>query len=134
MRQIGLICHKLRLKLRTYLDKIRTFRLAKKFTHILHQNDYCNVKDSNTWKLLVSIEALINFNFMIPCIAILYYNNPKRCSCAQSILFYFTAALTASVVQWSEFLATDAEVSGPIPGATRFSEQQWVWNGVHSAS
>jgi hypothetical protein len=23
---------------------------------------------------------------------------------------------------------------GLIPGATRFSEKQWVWNGVHSAS
>jgi hypothetical protein len=23
---------------------------------------------------------------------------------------------------------------GSIPGATRFSEKQWVWNGVHSAS
>jgi hypothetical protein len=22
---------------------------------------------------------------------------------------------------------------GPIPGATRFSEKQWVWNGVRSA-
>ena len=41
---------------------------------------------------------------------------------------------TSSVVQWSGFLATDAEVSGSIPGATRFSEWQWVWNGVHSAS
>ena len=41
---------------------------------------------------------------------------------------------TASVVQWSEFLATDTVVSGSIPGATRFSEWQWVWNGVHSAS
>ena len=29
---------------------------------------------------------------------------------------------TASVVYWSEFLATDTEVSGSIPGATRFSE------------
>ena len=29
---------------------------------------------------------------------------------------------TASVVKWSEFLATDTEVSGSIPGATRFSE------------
>ena len=29
---------------------------------------------------------------------------------------------TASVVEWSEFLATDTEVSGSIPGATRFSE------------
>jgi len=37
---------------------------------------------------------------------------------------------------WSsgQFLATDTEVSGSIPGATRFSEWQWVWNGVHSAS
>jgi hypothetical protein len=23
---------------------------------------------------------------------------------------------------------------GPFPGATTFSEKQWVWNGVHSAS
>jgi hypothetical protein len=23
---------------------------------------------------------------------------------------------------------------GSIPGATRFSEKQWAWNGVHSAS
>jgi hypothetical protein len=29
----------------------------------------------------------------------------------------------ASVVLWSEFLATDPEVSGSIPGATRFSEK-----------
>jgi hypothetical protein len=34
----------------------------------------------------------------------------------------------------SEFLATDPEVLGSIPGASRFSERQWVWNGVHSAS
>jgi hypothetical protein len=30
-------------------------------------------------------------------------------------------------------LAADPEVSGSIPGFARFSEQQWVWNGVHSA-
>jgi hypothetical protein len=29
----------------------------------------------------------------------------------------------ASVVQWSEFLATAPEISGLIPGATRFSEK-----------
>jgi hypothetical protein len=29
---------------------------------------------------------------------------------------------------------TDAEVLVSIPGASRFSERQWVWNGVHSAS
>jgi predicted membrane protein len=33
-----------------------------------------------------------------------------------------------------EFLATDPEVSGSIPGATRFSQKKWVWKGVHSAS
>jgi hypothetical protein len=41
---------------------------------------------------------------------------------------------TASVVWWSEFLPTVPEVLGSIPGATRFSEEQWVSNGVHSAS
>jgi hypothetical protein len=29
----------------------------------------------------------------------------------------------ALVIQWSEFLATDPEVPGSIPGATRFSEK-----------
>jgi hypothetical protein len=32
-----------------------------------------------------------------------------------------------------DFLAADPEVPDSIPGATRFSKQQWVWNGVHSA-
>jgi hypothetical protein len=41
---------------------------------------------------------------------------------------------TASVVYWSEFLATDPEVLGSIPGDSRFFEKQWVWNGVHLAS
>jgi hypothetical protein len=40
---------------------------------------------------------------------------------------------TASMVWWSEFLAANPEVPGSILGATRFSEQQCVWNGVHSA-
>jgi hypothetical protein len=39
-----------------------------------------------------------------------------------------------SVVYCSEFLATDPEVPGTIPGASRFSEKQRLWNGVHSAS
>jgi hypothetical protein len=30
-------------------------------------------------------------------------------------------------------LAANPEVSGSIPGATRFSEYQWVWYEVHSA-
>jgi hypothetical protein len=33
----------------------------------------------------------------------------------------------------SDFLATDSQVPGSILGAARFSEYQWVWNGVHSA-
>jgi hypothetical protein len=31
------------------------------------------------------------------------------------------------------FLAADTEDPGSIPGATKFSEYQSVWNGVHSA-
>jgi hypothetical protein len=41
--------------------------------------------------------------------------------------FLFTVGsvrrVTASVVWWSEFLATDPEVPGSIHGATRFSEK-----------
>jgi hypothetical protein len=33
----------------------------------------------------------------------------------------------------SGFLAANSEVPGSILGATRFSEWQWVWNGVHSS-
>jgi hypothetical protein len=38
------------------------------------------------------------------------------------------------VVQWAEFLAASPEAQCSIPGTTKFSAQQWVWNGVHSAS
>jgi hypothetical protein len=33
----------------------------------------------------------------------------------------------------SEFLAFNPEIPGSIPVATRFSEYQWVFNGVRSA-
>jgi hypothetical protein len=33
----------------------------------------------------------------------------------------------------SEFLVANLEVMVSIPCATKFSEQQWVWNEVHSA-
>jgi hypothetical protein len=46
---------------------------------------------------------------------------------------YVIEQVTASVIKWSEFLPANPEVPGSIPSATRFSEQQWVWNGVHSA-
>jgi hypothetical protein len=41
--------------------------------------------------------------------------------------------MTESVVLWSELLAAEPEFPDPIPGATKFSESQWVWNGVYSA-
>jgi hypothetical protein len=34
---------------------------------------------------------------------------------------------------FQEFVAANPEAPGSIPGATRFSEYQCVWNGVHSA-
>jgi hypothetical protein len=37
-----------------------------------------------------------------------------------------SVCVAASVVQWSEFLATDPEVPVSIPGATTFSEKLWV--------
>ena len=37
------------------------------------------------------------FMFMVLCIAILYYNNPTRCSYAQSILFHCSVTLHVSL-------------------------------------
>jgi hypothetical protein len=45
-------------------------------------------------------------------------NNPDNLIC-----FYLYIRTTASEIYWSEFLATDIEVPGSIPGATRFSEK-----------
>ena len=36
------------------------------------------------------------FMFTVRCIAILYYNNPTKCSCAQSILFHCSVTLHVS--------------------------------------
>jgi hypothetical protein len=44
-------------------------------------------------------------------------------------LVFLQSVVTASAVWWSEFLATRGP--GSIPGTTKFSEKQWVWNGVH---
>jgi hypothetical protein len=45
----------------------------------------------------------------------------------------FSTYFTPSVTIKADRLAANPEVPGSIPGATRFSELQWVWNGVHSA-
>ena len=37
-----------------------------------------------------------NFKFMVPWIAIIYYNNPTRCGCEQSILFHCSITLHVS--------------------------------------
>jgi hypothetical protein len=37
------------------------------------------------------------------------------------------------VLKNRDVIVSDPEVPGSIPGAARFSEQQWDWNGVHSA-
>jgi hypothetical protein len=36
--------------------------------------------------------------------------------------------------QGCKFLATNTGVPGSIPGVPDFSEQLWVWTGVHSVS
>jgi hypothetical protein len=53
--------------------------------------------------------------------------------CLKSLFPLTEKPMTASVVEWSEFVATDPEVLGSIPGTSRSSEKQRVWNGVHSA-
>jgi hypothetical protein len=60
-----------------------------------------------------------------------YFNICALISCSE--VGYILCILHASVVYWSEFLAADTEVPGSISGATRFSEEHWVWNRVHSA-
>jgi hypothetical protein len=50
------------------------------------------------------------------------------------IILQLLTQVIASVVQWSEFLDADPEVSDSIPGATIFSEYQWDWYAVQSAS
>jgi hypothetical protein len=42
--------------------------------------------------------------------------------------------MTASVVWWSEFLATDPEAWVRFPALPEKKKKKWVWNGVHSAS
>jgi hypothetical protein len=49
-------------------------------------------------------------------------HSARQTSEAYDILPDGTTLKTGSVVQWSEFLATDLEVPGSIPGATTFSE------------
>jgi hypothetical protein len=44
-----------------------------------------------------------------------------------TLFIRITDLLCRLVVRVSGFL-------GSIPGASKFSEKQWVWNGVHSAS
>jgi hypothetical protein len=51
-------------------------------------------------------------------------NSGTNGNCNYFSYFYWTA----SVVYWSEILATDTEVLGSIPGASRFSEKQRIWN------
>jgi hypothetical protein len=43
---------------------------------------------------------------------------------------YFTPLWSSS----QEFPGYRSRDPGSIPGATRFSEKYWVWNGAHSAS
>ena len=50
------------------------------------------------------------------------YSDGTRRGTINRFLMFNYSRRTASVVYWSEFLATDTEVSGSIPGTTRFSE------------
>jgi hypothetical protein len=77
------------------------------------------------------VPVLVWFQTLFPTsISVFVFGRPY----AFSYYYYkLLCYLTASVVWWSEFLAPNPEVPGSILEATRFSEQQWVWNEVHSA-
>jgi hypothetical protein len=47
----------------------------------------------------------------------------QLCIAIYNFILLLLNIMTTSVVWWSEFLATDPEVPGSIPGATRFSEK-----------
>jgi hypothetical protein len=47
------------------------------------------------------------------------------------IFLNFIQHLRINSERFGQFLATDPEVPGSIPGASRFSEKQRVWNEVH---
>jgi hypothetical protein len=60
-------------------------------------------------------------------------SNITACSVLRGILNWFILIVPPLWSTSQEFLAANPEVPGSIPGVTRFSEWQWVWNGVHSA-
>jgi hypothetical protein len=52
-----------------------------------------------------------------------YDAKKERCFKLHKITSVYSIHRTASVIQWSDFLATDPEVPSSIPGATRLSEK-----------
>jgi hypothetical protein len=49
------------------------------------------------------------------------------------VLFNSTSLERMSAVLWASGKTSWLLTQSSIPGAARFSEEQWVWNGVHSA-
>jgi hypothetical protein len=70
------------------------------------------------------IKDLINFETELPYI----FNNRKS-------IIKRPVCLTDNLCdQVSDILSNDPEVPGSIARVIRFSEEQWVWKGVQSAS
>jgi hypothetical protein len=85
------------------------------------------------WYIVLSVSVFLNPEF--PASSVKYLGKVRQVWTQET---YWSWAYLIQYWQmnycwWTEFLATDPEVLGSIPGASGFSEQQWVWNGVHSA-
>jgi hypothetical protein len=89
---------------------------------------------SNSW--FTGSVTLCSVNYRSSCVSSLHWKQRSLCEQEEQALNISKSLhhVTASVVYCSQFLATDPEVLGWIPGATLFSEEYLVWNGVHSAS
>jgi hypothetical protein len=101
--------------------------------HSVHQ--YCCSKTHPRRNTLDSVTAGCHYNPLLPNMAATDETGqmsvgPNFHSPVSGVTSVIPAAVvsvlkqetTASVVYWSEFLATDPEVPGSLPGATRFSE------------
>jgi hypothetical protein len=73
---------------------------------------------------------------LLPCIDVLYQvlvidgDNCRVISGMEEEYLPFGRVKTASVVRWSEVLATEVDIPDSIPHITSFSEKYWVLNGL----
>jgi hypothetical protein len=113
------------------MNKRRDFFLARCDLQILRMKDPSLLAFShNLYRCVVIVIIAININITVRIAQVYRTSNKNGCSNYHgiSLLSDRLCDLAVSVPGYR------SRGPGSIPGATRFSEKQWVWNGVHSAS